>query len=68
MRAWWLLVGVVVVVVGCVVYQDRCAGFACGTGEVCIDLSAGPRCVCDDYHETTDAGCEPFELGEGSSG
>ena len=53
----------VVFVVGCVVYSDRCEGVACGSGEVCIDLSAGPRCVCDDFHETTDGGCEPFETG-----
>jgi hypothetical protein len=57
---------VVAALAACVVYEDECVGVACGEGEVCIDLAAGPRCVCDDFHETTDTGCVPFE--EGSDG
>lgn len=66
-----IVVGVVVCVVvgaGCVAYEDHCKGFACGDGEVCIDLARGPTCVCDDLHEATDEGCEPLDDSGGSSG
>lgn len=52
----------------CVVYEDHCVGVSCGDGEVCIDLAAGPRCVCDDFHEDSGNGCEPIEDEGGASG
>lgn len=61
---------VVVVVVGgggCIAFEDRCVGVACGEGEICLDLAAGPRCVCDDLHEESeDDGCVPVD--DGGSG
>ncbi len=61
------VVGVAVGVVGCVPFNDRCAGVACGDGEICVDLAAGPRCVCDDLHEeSADDGCVPVD--DGGSG
>ena len=73
-RALFAAVAVVVVAVvvvgaggGCIVFEDRCVGVACGEGEICLDLAAGPRCVCDDLHEESeDDGCVPVD--DGGSG
>jgi hypothetical protein len=55
-------------VAACIAYEDHCQGVACGDGEVCLDLAAGPRCVCDDAHEDIEGSCVPLDDDGGTSG